>query len=189
MGKEIFSTRLREVRMQTGKTQKEFADMVESTAATISAYENATKNPSLEIVINIAQKCNVSINWLCGLSNKKKLNSEFNNLKDIALKILEIININTVEESFTLKTYEVDIHQDLSGNTLCKYEQAIKLPKIKELSNFFEAYEELNKLYQKGGIKHQIIDTWLDGALEELAAIPVYTELPYEDIPDATPQG
>lgn len=77
----------------------------------------------------------------------------------------------------------------MSGNTLCKYEQAIKLPKIKELSNFFEAYEELNKLYQKGGIKHQIIDTWLDGALEELAAIPVYTELPYEDIPDATPQG
>ena len=46
MGKEIFSTRLKELRMQTQKTQKEFADMVESTAATITAYENATKNPS-----------------------------------------------------------------------------------------------------------------------------------------------
>ena len=67
MGKEIFSARLKEVRIQTGKTQKEFADMVESTAATISAYENATKNPSLEIVISIAEKCNVSIKlalWL-----------------------------------------------------------------------------------------------------------------------------
>ncbi|MDE6568543.1 MAG: hypothetical protein K2K70_12535 [Lachnospiraceae bacterium] len=115
--------------------------------------------------------------------------SEFNNLKDIALIILEILNIETVEENFILKTYEVNVHQDLSGDILCEYEQAIKLPKIKELSNFFEAYEELKKLNQKGSIKHQIIDTWLDGALEELSNIPVYTELPYENIPDATPQG
>ena len=36
--REIFASRLREIRQQTGKTQKEFADMVMSTAATISAY-------------------------------------------------------------------------------------------------------------------------------------------------------
>ncbi|MCM1257982.1 MAG: helix-turn-helix domain-containing protein [Roseburia sp.] len=40
---EIFAKKLKEIRLQTGKTQKEFANMVESTAATISAYENATK--------------------------------------------------------------------------------------------------------------------------------------------------
>ena len=45
--REIFSERLKELRAQTGKTQKQFAQFVESTPATISAYENATKTPLL----------------------------------------------------------------------------------------------------------------------------------------------
>ena len=45
--RELFSERLKELRAKTGKTQKQFAQFVESTPATISAYENATKNPLL----------------------------------------------------------------------------------------------------------------------------------------------
>ena len=92
--REIFATRLKEVRLQTEKSQKEFADMVQSTAATISAYENATKNPSLEIVMNIAEKCNISIDWLSGLSDQKELKPEINNYKDFAIKILELLELD-----------------------------------------------------------------------------------------------
>lgn len=53
--KEIFAERLRQLREKMKKTQKEFAEEVGSTPATISAYENATKNPSLDIVLNIAK--------------------------------------------------------------------------------------------------------------------------------------
>lgn len=92
--REIFATRLKEVRLQFEKSQKEFADMVQSTAATISAYENATKNPSLEIVMNIAEKCNISIDWLSGLSDQKELKPEINNYKDFAIKILELLELD-----------------------------------------------------------------------------------------------
>lgn len=68
--------------------------MVQSTAATISAYENATKNPSLEIVMNIAEKCNISIDWLSGLSDQKELKPEINNYKDFAIKILELLELD-----------------------------------------------------------------------------------------------
>lgn len=88
--REIFASRLRKIRQQTGKTQKEFADMVMSTAATISAYENSTKNPSLDIVMNIAEKCHVSIDWLCGLSEKQTYSETFSTYKDIIEILFEI---------------------------------------------------------------------------------------------------
>lgn len=78
--KKIFSERIKEIRNARNETQKEFAKFVNSTAATISAYENGTKNPSLEVVANIANKCNVSIDWLCGLSDKKQINKKNRNL-------------------------------------------------------------------------------------------------------------
>ena len=69
--KKIFSEHLKELRSKSGKTQKQFAEFVGSTPATISAYENGAKNPSLELVSSIAACCNVSLDWLCGLSDKK----------------------------------------------------------------------------------------------------------------------
>lgn len=172
MGKEIFSTRLKELRMQTQKTQKEFADMVESTAATISAYENATKNPSLEIVMNIAEKCNISINWLCGLSNEKNLKPEITSYKDIALRILELLDLDLFGDCFELKLLSED------DFPVQEYVQAIKLPNRPELLKFFETYKDLNKLYEDGKIKQHVIDTWLDGALEELSTISIHFVIP-----------
>ena len=90
--KEIFAERLRQLREKKKKTQKEFAEEVNSTPATISAYENATKNPSLDIVLNIAKKYHISIDWLCGLEDIQKNSSDvtyadvlciFNNLLNI----------------------------------------------------------------------------------------------------------
>lgn len=171
--RETFAARLKEIRLQTGKNQKDFAKTVQSTAATISAYENVTKNPSLEIVMNIAKKYNISIDWLCGLSSEKELKPQTNNLKDIASKILDILNIETDSGKFVLETHQIDLGETPSGELIYGQKQAIELPSIKELFDFFEAYEDLNKLHQKGSIKQQIIDTWLEGALEELSKIPI----------------
>lgn len=68
-----FSTlaiRIKELRVSLKMTQKEFLVFVGCTAATLSAYENGSKSPSLEIIKEVAEKCNVSIDWLCGLSNR-----------------------------------------------------------------------------------------------------------------------
>ncbi len=177
--REIFASRLREIRQQTGKTQKEFADMVMSTAATISAYENSTKNPSLDIVMNIAEKCNVSIDWLCGLSEEKGLKPEIKTYKDIAVRILELLELEI--EPFDSFYWKAEKENDFVV-------QLIGLPHNDELFKFMETYDELKKLLNSNKIKQHVIDTWLDGALEELAAIPILTEIPYEE-PDDSPQS
>lgn len=174
--RQVFAARLKEIRLQEGKSQKEFADMVQSTAATISAYENATKNPSLEIVMNIAEKCNVSIDWLSGLSDQKELKPTIRNYKDIALKILELCSIDMFSVEFELKTYKVDCTEpelSIPGEWAYYEEWALSLPSEHKFIDFISTYKELNGLYKSGRIKQDVIDTWIAGALEELKAIPI----------------
>lgn len=166
--KDTFSTRLRDIRLEFGMTQKEFANMVESTSATISAYENATKNPSLEIVMNIAEKCNISIDWLCGLSEEKELKPEINNYKDIAVRVLELLNADIHCYGFYLELF-TKFHEAFEEP---EYVHALSLPQEPEFLKFIETYKDLYALYNSGKIQQRVIDTWLDGALEELKKIP-----------------
>lgn len=69
---EIFAQRLRELRMSLGMTQKEFANELNITASALSSYEKNNINPSISIAKRIAEKYHVSIDWLCGLSDKKR---------------------------------------------------------------------------------------------------------------------
>ena len=70
----IFSQRIKQLRNKMQLTQKSFAAAVGTTPVTLSAYENNTKKPSLDIVKDIAEKFDVSIDWLCGLyKNNNKI--------------------------------------------------------------------------------------------------------------------
>lgn len=68
------ATRIKELRNQLGITQKEFVQNLSMTAATLSAYEKRTVNPSITAIIEIAKKYDVSVDWLLGLrdSNPKE---------------------------------------------------------------------------------------------------------------------
>ena len=60
----VLAVRIKELRTSMKMTQKEFSAFVGCTAATLSAYENGSKSPSLEIIKGVAEKCHVSIDWL-----------------------------------------------------------------------------------------------------------------------------
>lgn len=66
-GKSIFAERLREIRNRFGMNQKEFAAKVGVTPATLSAYENGIKNPSIQIAAKIARSCGASLDWMCAI--------------------------------------------------------------------------------------------------------------------------
>ena len=67
-GLELFENRLKQLRLECGLTQREMAESIGITAASLSAYENGTKNPSLGVAIAIADKYRVSLDWLAGLT-------------------------------------------------------------------------------------------------------------------------
>ena len=63
----LFGQRLKQLRQELGLSQRDFAGKIGVTASALSSYEKGQKNPSVNVVIEIALNFNVSLDWLCGL--------------------------------------------------------------------------------------------------------------------------
>jgi len=145
--KEIFATRLKKIRERLGITQLSFAKMVNSTAATISAYENATKNPSLENVINIAKKCEVSIDWLCGLSDNEHIDNES------VWSYADIIKF----------CYSNAEHIKNPAKAIGE----ITLSFMQTMEKFSKESEHMEQLKRDGLIDQELYDLWVEKTLEK----------------------
>lgn len=169
---QIFSDRLKILRNTLEITQKDFAEKIGITAAALSSYENNLKNPSIAVAKKIAEAFSVSIDWLCGLSEEKGLKPEIKTYRDVAIKILELLKIDSFPYKFQLDLFKEDCDDSpFPESNDWRYIRVIRLPEKPELLKFFETYEDLQKLLRDGKIKQHVIDTWLDGALEELNEI------------------
>ncbi len=151
--REIFASRLKILRTKLKKTQKEFAIFVESTPATISAYENATKNASLDVITNIAKKCDVSIDWLCGLSDKEKISSD-----DIKTYSDIIKRLTDIEKHLKIDCNLINVTYDRLAGELLFYDTKIK--------SFFKDWSNMIILHASGTIDDNLYSLWINQQLE-----------------------
>ena len=70
--KEIFSQRMRELRKQTGQTQKVLAELLDVSVNQISEMEKGTRMTTLEKLAVICQHYNVSADYLLGLTDERR---------------------------------------------------------------------------------------------------------------------
>lgn len=59
--------KIKQVRMDKRMTQLQLAEQLGVTKSMVSAYETATRHPSYEVLVKIAQIFNVSTDYLLGL--------------------------------------------------------------------------------------------------------------------------
>lgn len=71
-----FSERLKELRTSRGFTMEQLGNEIESTRGTIGNFENGNKNPSLNILIKLADFFDVSIDYLIGRTDDPKLHQK-----------------------------------------------------------------------------------------------------------------
>lgn len=50
-------------------SQKDFEDFLSIPQPSLSAYENNRNLPTIDVLINIAKKCYILLDWLCGISS------------------------------------------------------------------------------------------------------------------------
>lgn len=103
MGNTKFGEKLQTLRKNMGYSQKEFAEYLEIPRSSMSAYENDHNSPTMEVLINVANKCNVSLDWLCGLSSSPKNISTLGDIADLLYKVLETNEIGL----------EIEVHDHL----------------------------------------------------------------------------
>ncbi len=61
--------RIKQLREEIGLTQQELADKINGAKSTIAMYENESRKPSMEVLINLSEIFNCSIDYLLGKSD------------------------------------------------------------------------------------------------------------------------
>ncbi len=66
LNKKLIGSRLKEVRKNNNLTQKELADILNTTQSTISDYEKGNNLILTSFAYQVCLRYNVSMDWLCG---------------------------------------------------------------------------------------------------------------------------
>lgn len=169
--------RIKELRSSMKMTQKEFSTFVGCTAATLSAYENGSKSPSLEIIKGIAEKCNVSIDWLCGLSDKKSIS----NIPQTLADIFEMLFLIQEYSEIQIYAHEDNVFIRNSDNEISFLEKST----IHEIGfqpytidSFMEDWQKMHDMYLSEKIDEEVYSLWKEKTLKKaMSYLPEGTPL------------
>lgn len=160
---EIFSKRLKQLREKLGISQTEFAALIEVKQQTLSGYERGAMKPPLDIAKNIAEKCHVSIDWLCGLTEKENYSDEIKTYSDV---IKQFINIGN---EFNARPYIKEDAKNILGLIF----------NDDTLFNFFWEWQKMGDLYMVGSIDKDVYDLWIEKTLKKYDK-PIFDPLPFD---------
>ena len=152
--KEIFSQRLAELRKEKNETQAEFSQRTGIRQQTISGYENGKMSPTLDAAIQIAKACDVSLDWLCGLSDTKR-----NKLTEYADVIMALVNIGQATGG-NLYLTEVEVDKfDYDGRWI--EEQIALRIEDEEIQKFLKSWNDILPLVKSKTISGNLYSLWL----------------------------
>lgn len=167
METNIFSKRVKELRESLGMSQADFAKSVNTSQTTLSSYENTDKTPSLDIVKEIASKYNVSLDWLCGISDETPSASVISTYSDI------ISILTALEDNHTL-CIEIayDIPSNYNENGFINFSDVPpQLGTIRfndsKITAFLHEWQDMLRLLKNGTIKKSLYSLWLKDQLEK----------------------
>lgn len=174
--------KIKELRTSHKISQKELIKILNISHASLSAYENGNKLPSLEVLINITEYFNVSLDWLCGLDTRP----HFYTMADVILSILEINELDglkanteiTKDSVANIDNYSCSIAFDGKIVNSKNYGDAEDNPAghlCKFLYDWSNTAEQLSKLTDEE-IKKNYYQMWLDKQLQYYSAIPIKTK-------------
>lgn len=82
-----FGKRLKQIRNMKQLTQREAAELVGVTAASLSAYENGTQAPSIDVAMRAATAFDVTLDWICGIAPEEEITEQYRDISH-TLKVM-----------------------------------------------------------------------------------------------------
>ena len=159
---EIFALRIKELRERLQMSQKDFSNLLGIKQQTLSGYERGAMKPPLDVAKNIAEKCNVSLDWLCGIQTtieEPKLET-YSELFSLIVKIVDAYNglwyLNTNSDPYDNST---------SSASIDSYNP--------EIIHFVCEWKQLRTLYINGTIDEYLYTLWLKDKLKQYENTPI----------------
>lgn len=89
----MLGNRIKLLRNEQGITQEQLGDYLNLSRSSVKGYENDGVEPSLSVLVKIADVFNVSLDYLLGRTDEKyNINLLDEGTKDFLLKIHELVN-------------------------------------------------------------------------------------------------
>lgn len=150
---QTFADRLKELRSDKGLTQAQFIEDLGITASALSSYEKNLKNPSISVAKRIAEKYNVSIDWLCGLSDKKHNTEEIETYSDLFKILFEIVRHTPITLDYI----------PIFSNGFNPSGDIITIQFNDELiDNFLEEWKKMKSLHDEKVIDDDVYNLWIE---------------------------
>lgn len=163
---EIIGKRIKSIRESKEMTQMSFCELINCTQAALSGYENGTKIPSIDTLYTIATQCNVSLDWLCALTNQKNNDFPVNTYADTFIIINKLLKNNKVSlEEVQREGYytgESGFPEEYTYEDwcLCFSDSVFK--------EYITKLKQMNELLQNNTIDDQLYDLWLSKTVSDL---------------------
>lgn len=162
------SERIIEIRKNEGLNQVQFAKKLNLTKQTISNYETGSRSPGLDIILNIADKFNVSTDYLLGRSEYKTIEAQklststifsieaINKLTNIANENIKVLNtllsINGFDSLLKLFFY----YQNLSDEEVEAYATMLSITSSESTVSSEQNISYIKKSYMDSAFKKVI---------------------------------
>ena len=143
--------RIKELRTSKNLTQEDIAKMVKVSKATISNYEKGKVSPPIELLIKLAERYDVSIDWLCGLSNEEI--PRLMSYGDAFFRLVEIdkvIGFSVEDVTFFSNHRGTDVLFDAT------------------LTKALEEYQEMVNLRDNNTISEHLFNLWISDKVQQL---------------------
>lgn len=156
------SSRIKELRTSLSLTQSAFAESIGTSQNALSGYENGDRIPSYDILISIATKYNVSLDWLCGLSDKTSPASVVSTYADI-ISVLTAIADNA--------SLSIEIGYDCPDKWQGSFDYSPEYGTIRfndsKVTAFLHEWQDMLRLLKNGTIKESLYKLWLKDQLDK----------------------
>ena len=143
-----FGERLKAIREEKGLSQTALAKILGCTSATVSSCEKGTNLPSLELAKSIAESCNVSLDYLCGLSESKRT---LGKAGDYAEAIEQLAYVGEI--------MHFNIYVDNGGYVI--------RPTSEVVQDFLPEWADMLKICNNGSLGKKVYHLWLKEKLQE----------------------
>ena len=171
------SKKLKELITINNMNVKEFAEYTGVSRTSLNGYLNNKVMPTIEPLVQICTKCNVSLDWLCSLNSTRHfltmadiINAfaEINNLDELTANISTIKDNNSLSSTITVdgNTFHPSKlnHHVTCNDYLCNF-----------LYDWEKTIEQLSKLDDEE-IKSNYYQMWWDKQISYYSTIPLKTK-------------
>lgn len=163
---ELLSIRLKELRESLGLTLADFSKSISLKPQTYSAYEKAVNKPPIDVLIKIAEKYNVSIDWLCGFSNLTKKKINLDTYADILHLLFELGFADGVELSSNFCKY---LNNDSVFPFAVEEYKNVMMLYINDtrINDALKKWKKMFDLFKGGVIDEEVYRLWIEKTLPE----------------------